>query len=144
MTHRTRGGWRRRVAIALSLAVATTVCAVQVAQAAPAAPAAPVGAAAVPQPRDKVQRASIDRLPSATLQRLATARLANPTQAKSPRTLNAPAKQPVDPIDMRVLVLATTGDPNPNGVNAVPAGSWDWDLSTLTSALDYIGVPYDV
>jgi len=144
MTHRTRGGWRRRVAIALSLAVATTVCAVQVAQAAPAAPAAPVGAAAVPQPRDKVQRASIDRLPSATLQRLATARLANPTQAKSPRTLNAPAKQPVDPIDMRVLVLATTGDPNPNGVNAVPPGSWDWDLSTLTSALDYIGVPYDV
>ena len=143
MAHRTTHRRRRRVAIALSLTAAATLVAAQAAQAAPAPPA-PTAAAAVPaRPHYKIQRAPVDRLPAATLQRLATARLANPTRAKSPRTVNA-AKQPVDPIDMRVLVLATTGDPNPNGVNAVPAGSWDWDLSTLTSALDYIGVPYDV
>jgi len=138
MTPRTRRGWRRRVAIALSVTAASTVCAVQVAQAAPATPAA-----TAPKPGHKIQKAPVDRLPAATLQRLAAARLANPTGAKSPRTVSAPAKKPVDPIDMRVLVLATTGDPNPDGVHTVPAGSWDWDLSTLTSALDYVGVPYD-
>ena len=111
------------------------------AQAAPAAPAAPKSGP--PGARHGIQKAAIDTLSSATLQRLATARLANPTQAKSPKTVNAAAKSPVDPIDMRVLVLATTGDPNPDGVHGVPAGSWDWDLSTLTSALDYAGVPYD-
>jgi hypothetical protein len=84
-------------------------------------------------------------LPSAdSLRKLAAAKLGNPTKATSARTVTAAAGKPVDPIDLRVLVLATKGQPNPDGVHVVPGGSWDWDLSTLTQALDYTGVPYDV
>jgi len=83
-------------------------------------------------------------LPSAdALHKLAAAKLGNPTRATRTTTVQASAG-PVDPIELRVLVLATKGDPNPDGVHFVPGGSWDWDLSTVTQALDYIGVPYDV
>jgi hypothetical protein len=70
-------------------------------------------------------------------------RLGNPRKAHSPRGVHLAAGPASDPIDLRVLVLATKGDPTPDGFHAVPAGSWDWDLSTLTSAMDYAGVPYD-
>jgi hypothetical protein len=70
-------------------------------------------------------------------------RLANPRHAFSARQVKAAAGSPTDPIDLRVLVLATTGDPNPDGVHATPAGSWDWNLSTVTGAMDFAGVPYD-
>jgi hypothetical protein len=84
-------------------------------------------------------------MPSAeSLRKLAAAKLANPTQATPTRSVRAAAGSTVDPIDLRVLVLATKGDPNPDGVHVVPGGSWDWNLSTLTQALDYTGVPYDV
>ena len=86
---------------------------------------------------------SNDRLTGQNTQRMLAHRLANPRHAFSARQVKATAGAPVDPIDLRVLVLATTGDPNPDGVHATPAGSWDWDLSTLTSAMDYAGVPYD-
>ena len=79
-----------------------------------------------------------------TLNRLSHAGLRQPADALSTAAVAAPAGSPVDPIDLRVLVLATTGDPNPDGVHVVPGTtSWDDDLSTLTSALDYVGVPYD-
>lgn len=114
-------------------------------------------------------RAPTGALPANTLQQLAHATLGHPkalmnaavhrsvrAQARhahrppaSPVT-TTPTPAPTAPttatgnqIDMRVLVLATDGDPNPDGIHSVPAGSWDWDLSTLTSALDGLGVPYD-
>jgi len=71
-------------------------------------------------------------------------RLPEPVGAPSTSTVTAASTAPVDPIELRVLVLATRGDPNPDGVGAVPDGSWDFDLSMFTDALDYVGVPYDV
>ena len=58
--------------------------------------------------------------------------------------VTAAAESPVDPIDQRILVIGTNGDPNPDGVHTVPTTtSWDWTLSSMTNALDYIGMPYD-
>ena len=92
----------------------------------------------------RVAKAPTDRLDGKTLEQLKAAKLGKPIHAATTSAVKASAGSPVDPIELRVLVMATKGDPNPDGVNTVPAGTWDWNLSTLTSALDYIGVPYDV
>ena len=89
-----------------------------------------------------LHRAPLPGLPAGTLQRLRSDRLSWPGHLPLWWVIAAKLKH-TDPIDMRVLLLATTGDPNPDGVHTVPGGSWDWDLSTLTGALDYIGMPYD-
>lgn len=91
-----------------------------------------------------IQPAPVDALPDEVAHRLAGNHLGRPDGAATTSAISAPASHPVDPIDMRVLVLATKGDPNPDGVHTTPPGSWDFDLSTFTSSLDYVGTPYDV
>lgn len=93
------------------------------------------------EPRDWASNA----VTRATLHALSRQQLARPAGVARTRSVVADADNLNDPIDARVLVMATTGDPNPNGVNTAPdIHSWDWNLSTLTNALDYAGVPYDV
>jgi hypothetical protein len=101
------------------------------------------GSSTAPKDSHRIVKAPTDTLPAATMTKLRNAKLAKPTGATSTRTVSAAAGSGVDPIEMRVLVLATKGDPNPDGVHVVPAGSWDWNLSMLTDALEYIGEPYD-
>ncbi len=86
----------------------------------------------------------IDMLSAVTRTQLISNVLGAPANATPTSTVTAVAAAPVGPVEMRVLVLATKGEPNPDGVHTVPAGSWDFELSTLTQALDYVGVPYDV
>lgn len=108
---------------------------------------APVSATSGAKPAGddaKSLAAPTGQLDAASLSNFASQRLRKPVGAPSTSTVTAAAGSPVDPIDLRVLVLATKGDPNPDGVNTVPSGSWDWSLSTVTSALDHIGTPYDV
>jgi len=134
--HATRRRAIRPVTIMMCLAVGTLGLAAAPSSAARSARPAPGAAAAS-------VRTSLTMPSAGELRTLAAARLGNPTRATKTATVQATAG-PVDPIDLRVLVLATNGDPNPDGVHVVPSGSWDWDLSTLTQALDYTGVPYDV
>jgi hypothetical protein len=95
-------------------------------------------------PPTKLVKAPTTPFDAKTLARLGRAKLAKPTGTVSTTDVTLPAGSPVDPIDLRVLVLATTGDPNPDGVHVVPTtNTWDDNLSTLTNALDYTGVPYD-
>lgn len=91
----------------------------------------------------RLQRAPIDRLSPAVIKAMKRSALRKPVGVVSTTAVTVPAGHPVDPIELRVLVLATKGDPNPNGVGAVPSGSWDWALSTATTAMDYAGIPYD-
>ncbi|MEP7054014.1 MAG: hypothetical protein ABI912_02040 [Actinomycetota bacterium] len=122
----------------VSITAALAIVAGSLANGAPAA-----GGTHVVPPSPAMQKGPIDGLPPAALQQLKSAKLAQPKGATPTTSVTAPAGSLVDPIDMRVLVLATKGDPNPDGVHVVPGGSWDWNLSTMTVAMDYLGVPYD-
>ncbi len=131
---------RRRLFASLGTAVVLLAV-----TAAPAAGAAgPTKPAKKEHGSHKLVQAPTDTLPAATLRKMKDAKLRPPKGATSTESVGVTAAAAVDPIELRVLVLATKGDPNPNGVNQVPAGTWDYNLSTLTSAMDYIGVPYDV
>ena len=128
---------RRRAAGLAALAVVAALV----------APVVSAGDAVARSPRqhgtDRV-KAPTGALDATTLARLHHAKLNGRKHTLSTAAVTATAGTPVDPIDLRVLVLATTGDPNPDGIHTVPTtSSWDDDLSTLTSALDYAGVPYD-
>jgi hypothetical protein len=109
-----------------------------------AAPAARLAARPAPAAAGELARGPAGRLPAAAMKRMLANKLPEPKGAPSTSAVVAAADSPVDPIELRVLVLATRGDPNPNGIDATPAGSWDYNLSTFTDALDYTGVPYDV
>ena len=83
------------------------------------------------------------QLTDADAKRLGSAKLTK-SDPLNTSSVTAAAEALVDPIHQRILVVATTGDPNPDGVNSEPAGtSWDFALSTLTNTLDYLGMPYD-
>ena len=123
----------------LALAAGLVIASISPAAATPTHASAKAGRAVASDGR----RATLSGLPGTTMSALRNARLGRPSHATSISSVRAKAGKPTDPIDVRVLVLATTGDPNPDGVHTVPAGSWDWDLSTLTNALDNLGMPYD-
>lgn len=105
---------------------------------------APAGSPAAGKEIVKPQaRVTGDQLSDADARKLAGAKLKRSDSLRT-SSVTAAAEEPVDPITQRVLVIATTGDPNPDGVNTVPAStSWDWSLSTMTNTLDYLGMPYD-
>src|SRR5438034_1001737 len=131
---------RRRAKHAAAIMMCTAVATFGVA--ATHAGAVPRGASA--RGASEQLRAPLSTPSASSLRKFAAARLGNPKGAASAGAFTAAGGSAVDPIELRVLVLATKGEPNPDGVHTVPGGSWDWDLSTLTSALDYAGVPYDV
>jgi hypothetical protein len=137
--------WRARRAVVFAMCAALAGLGLAATQPAAAAHvAAPAQSAATSTTTAEELRAPLPLPSASSLKMFAAAKLGNPTQATSTRSVRAAAGPGVDPIDLRVLVLATKGDPNADGVHVVPNGSWDWNLSTLTQALDYTGAPYDV
>lgn len=124
------------------LAVAAALAAALTAPMPGAALAAATGQGAGGQ--KAITRAPVDRLPDRDVARMLANKLPAPKGAPSTADVTAAAGSAVDPIELRVLVLATRGDPNPDGIGATPAGTWDYDLSVYTDALDHLGVPYDV
>ena len=100
------------------------------------------GKEGAPAPRSRPEP-RVDQLTEADAKKLENQKLKDPGSLRT-SDVTATAEAPVDPIDQRILVIGTNGDPNPDGVHTVPTTtSWDWTLSTLTNALDYVGMPYD-
>lgn len=134
-THHPTGPTFRRSVVAVSaLALVTGLVLPTTASAARASAERPARPTTAPLPTPDQK----------TLRQMGQADLGPQRAATSTTSVTASAGSPVDPIDLRVLVLATNGDPNPDGIHTVPDATWDWDLSTLTNALDYLGTPYDV
>jgi hypothetical protein len=150
--------WHRRATEATRLVPVLVAAALVVAAAMPA----PASAAAFdpgPAKQGPLALGPIDQILTSALKALDGNRLVSSKTATSTSTVTVPAPVPATPpaavpptkplaapastVDLRVLVLATKGDPNPDGIHSA-AGDWDYDLSTLTQALDYVGVPYDV